>query len=685
MLVLIAWVILAGRLRQIFAVAPLHAAQKRGQMRCSLDIHQDKAEANTKNHGLGRLQMVFFRLFDVMRDFFGRGLLIATISACIVVGLAPSAGASKPPDVFASLVAYRTLEGWVRAWEEPEEAQAIDPAGTGGASVTLRLSGRVIGRGSSFAGDDTAELGTMIWRATREAMEQASERSPIERDATRDEQLKQQAPRVTIDLEVANELVPLPIATLPVVLSELSPGYHGVAARVGKRVSGVFPGVYLAANRTPAQALAASLAELDLPAVTVGDPRLSLSQLRMDSGVVLYSFTTQRIAQPAAELAPVFLYRGSRLVTLDEVKPSSLHNAAMRIARHIESHHLGRDAAHGLYGTYKPWLNSPEGVAGPFEQALAAFALARYAISLAADNAVREPVYVLARSIAHDLSIIDAQETSPASSPRAAAAFIVAHAELLNDPNMKEQGLGQPVAALAAQCKAVVAEHAQRALEANEALNDPALAFVAYALSRDTIDGVESQELARRLVRRLFRDTPAAALPAMTPWLGWAELELLEENAASIPSGAGLRELRQLVWDHQLGNADVGEDGLDLVGGIVFTRGRIRLPDWQTIRPVALLATMLADDRLTSPAETPAEVARLSASLRFVLQLMVPREAGFLFLDERRAIGGVALSSWDQRLTLEASAMGLLTLTEAIEAFDSAGERLRRERPVEEQ
>ena len=168
-------------------------------------------------------------------------------------------------------------------------------------------------------------------------------------------------------------------------------------------------------------------------------------------------------------------------------------------------------------------------------------------------------------------------------------------------------------------------------------------------------------------VRALLRETPPGEAVSLLPWIGWAELDLAGD-AADIPSEIALRDVRSMVWRHQLQPADVGEDGRDLVGGVVFTRGRAPLPSWQTMRPLAFLATMFGDDRLTDAADVPDEATRPLASLRFVMQLAVGDAEMHMFRDRARALGGVRLAPWDQRQTLEASSLALLTLSEAIHA-----------------
>ena len=94
-------------------------------------------------------------------------------------------------------------------------------------------------------------------------------------------------------------------------------------------------------------------------------------------------------------------------------------------------------------------------------------------------------------------------------------------------------------------------------------------------------------------------------------------------------------------------------DSPDLLGGIVFTAARNPLPTWQAARPVAFAATMLADPRLTPPAQVSEQTAALMRSLRFLMQLTADDAGLHMFRDRERALGGVREAPWNQRMPLQ--------------------------------
>ncbi len=94
------------------------------------------------------------------------------------------------------------------------------------------------------------------------------------------------------------------------------------------------------------------------------------------------------------------------------------------------------------------------------------------------------------------------------------------------------------------------------------------------------------------------------------------------------------------------------------------------MPTWQSARPLAFVATMLGDPRLTDSGEVVKEQARLLPSLRFLKQLDADGAAGQMFLTPDRARGGIRAAVWDQRQPADATSLTLLTVCEALRALD---------------
>jgi hypothetical protein len=131
------------------------------------------------------------------------------------------------------------------------------------------------------------------------------------------------------------------------------------------------------------------------------------------------------------------------------------------------------------------------------------------------------------------------------------------------------------------------------------------------------------------------------------------------------------------VLTHQITPEDAGEQSPDLVGGVVFTRGRAPLPTWHTMRPLIALAAIARDPRLTPDREVPAAIADLRPSLRFLLNLMVSKTEAAMLPEPDRALGGVREALWSPRITPETASMALLSILESLEAADRAAARTR--------
>jgi len=588
-----------------------------------------------------------------MTTLWGRVLLGLAILA-LFSPLAAAQGAEQvsPRD---ALALHQTISEWVREWSVPESA-AAPVSGMTGVCVTLRFGGQVVGRGTVMADDGSAAA-----KATRAAIAEASVAMPVARDALRRERLLEMAPLVTVDVQAAGALVPTQARTLAEAGASASPGYHGVAARVGRRIEAVFPGTTLATNSSSSEAMASIVTELLGPAASLGDPRVSLKDLEEREGLKLYRFEALHLAQTAPQAPPVFLYRGDRLATLADVAPAKLDDLGDAMARHLAQRFFPGDAALGFLNMYEPWTGDYEEplVAPAFEQGLAALALARWA-RVNDDAAAR----AAAQRALTELAKVHASEEAPEADLVAAAAFTLAWIELGDDAPKSAK-------AAARRCAGALRDW----MEAGEPLAETgaARAAVAAAAMAELARGSDLVAIERSgaeaIVREILRTTDAGSLPALMPWIVWAESTLAPEDEP-IKSAPALRSFRDAAWAHQVAPADVGPDGQDLVGGIVFTRGGGALPSWQTLRPLAGLATMLGERRLTTEEELPMEAARLLLSLRFTRQLAAGEATAHMYADGERARGGVRLAPWDQRMPLEATALGLLTVAEALASFE---------------
>jgi hypothetical protein len=581
----------------------------------------------------------------------------------------------SPPAPAEAMRSYAEVESWVRAWRAPERAEGL-PAVTG-AAVTLRLSGSILGRGSAVSARVEGEA-DVIRAATAQALEEATARMPVERDALFEESLRAMAPSLTISLELAGPLVPLTVREYADVSMTVAAGAEGVGARIGERVDGLFPGTMLANSTEPGAALSAVVSRL------TGDPRLGLKRpadLTAEHGAVFYRFRTVHLAQTAPGTTPEFLHRGGRLVDRRELNSAGLREWADGMADHLMRRQWAGPERLGTGGTYHPVTGLTEpAFAGPAEQALVALALVQYSESMSPSRERWEGARAAAERLMRDLAVVEEGEVDPLMQPAAVgAAWVVLRALSIEQPSG-----GLPT--MRAEHQELRAFFARLGTEMDRWEDDLSVvppeqrAVAVWAISRRAMEHRKHHENLERAIRTLYRETQPGMMVTHMPWLGWAEMTLARLKAepvaaAELPSAAALREMREQVWNHQLMEDVLSIERLDLAGGIVFTASRNPLPSWHGARPLAFIATMLGDERLTDSGEFPRELHHLLGSLRFLRQLSAGEAEGHMYRTPRRAMWGVRGSVWDQRMAPEATAITLLTVCETVRSLQAVRER----------
>ena len=577
---------------------------------------------------------------------------IAAIAACLLAQTAQSAPPAPVIAPTAAMEAHRTVTSWIRSTNVPADPPSIDLEGVTAVSVTLRRSGRVIGRGTEVASPNSPAEALQL--AASQAWIEASEQLREVNDALHADRLSDAVQALTIDLELAGQWTPIGGASFADASRQVSPGIEGVGARVGGRLVAVFPGTMHSSNRTAGQAMLSASGALDLPP-------LPLLQLRTDHNLVVYRYPVTRLAQIDPLSAPIFLFRGGRITPASDVTSASLNAFADQLARNILSRHWPSAEPLGLMDTIRPWMGgyADPVVASPRSQSLAILALTRWS-SLSAEPEVR---FRTVRALLSELAAIDETETDPATELTSAAMTLYTINESLRSGVWKNQALPSDLNDLRTRCRSAV----ETGIGAASTIDPPVLALVVCAAATD--DSFDRSEV-EQVIRSLFRDAPPQELPALSPWLGWAEIALHEEDAR-LPSTIALREHRSILWRHQISSTGVGADEPDLLGGIVFTASRHPEPNWQTARALALIATMLGDDRLTKPDERLPEIVNLTRSIRFLMELAIDEtDAALVPITASTGVGAVRMSLTDQRAPLDAAAMTLLTTCETINAFD---------------
>ncbi len=464
-----------------------------------------------------------------------------------------------------------------------------------------------------------------------------------------------------LSVEIAGEPTPLLIDEIEQANLEVAPGLEGVGA-IMPNGEGVwmFPSQQLALGLSPGDALASCVSK------ATGDPALGVvpaRTLRTDRGITLVKFPIVHAAQLAPDAVPTLLYRGHQIVDTSQITYRELVLSAERVATHLASRFNAAERAD--LGTYAPVTGASTPASDPeLAMQLTFAALIEY-------TRIGHPEWRgnLVRQW------LDSVESVQGASLVARAAAVVAGERVLalnEDPAIEAE--------IRAKLTPVAVEVTKAFDETkgfSSVIPPAARGLVACALVRAARAAREPQRaevlnLARAGVQRAFTDTPPGELVSQMPWLGWAAQELADlDGAKEIASAPALRSMRDRVWEHQLTPADAGAEGLDLVGGIVFTRGPAMLPTAATGRPIAFLAGALADARLTTDQERPGQIVRLIGALRFLRQLQADESTLWMYRERIRAAGGVRAAPWDHKMTADASVYTLLAYTRAITALDA--------------
>ncbi|HYE02161.1 MAG TPA: hypothetical protein VD963_02880 [Phycisphaerales bacterium] len=583
-------------------------------------------------------------------------LAILALGLCLAPGSARGAhGAAGGPEPVAALgpaaafAAYRAVERVVRGWDDPESLRGELPA-VPGCSVQLRYGGRLAGRGTAMTAGTAAEPSSaVIITALRAAMGEVEERLPVPNDLLAEEHRRERSANLAISVEFAGPAVAVRALTYAQAESELAWGLDGVAVSAGERVEAVFPAMMLVTGTPPARAISAAASALLGGGEGVSEPR----DLASRHGAKVWRMRTTHLAQATPRAEPVFLHRGGRLARLEEMDRAGLREFAGGLAAHLSAHAPRAGAAAWAGDVYDPVRDALAPSDPVLSAAVAVLALRGHLALMGDADPESDRIGEAVRAYEQELR---RGARARRGDPLALAALGVA------DVNEAD---------IAGGLEGAYSEATGFA----ETVPEGARGFVALALVARGAPGAESA------VRRVYRETPPGRLVGQMPWLGLAELRLADRGKtpgarAHVAADVALRHMRAHVWDHQVGQIAAGSDHPDLVGGIVFTASPGREPSWHGAKPVAFLAMMVRDDRLTDPGERHGELARLLSSVRFLRQLAADEAACWMYADPELAMGGVRGSAWDQTMRSEATSLTLLAVCETIRSLDAlAGRR----------
>lgn len=562
---------------------------------------------------------------------------------------------------------YLLVDQWVRKGQVPRSEDLVASSRKLAAvSVTLRINGRVIGRGSAGSLIPNQSLLSI---AARAAIGDARGSLP-EKDEPGWEQARQEArASMVLSVELSGELVEIPSSELQAPGFGLTPGSEGIGLRQGDQIEVMSIEEMLVHAFEPEQAVRALAVRL------TGDGSIALEPLDeiLDMGFRIYRFEQTSLGQPGVGKGAVFFDRGGRIIDAGEINTREIERFAEGLSKHIQGLRWGGVEQYGLMGSFDPVSGRHATPMGePFDQAIGALALLRYG-SIGQDES-----HIQAREVGRELLIhlaaVEPGEQAISKNVLASCVCVGALAEL-GDGAMENT---EQLLALRDRVIGAVEHSYTEASGFDQSIPKGARGLVAWALVRGAqMDPRIEHDDAIGAVRSVFRSTPAGQLVGQMPFLGWAELEAAGEG--DIPAAAVLDEMRAQVYEHMLRPRDLEWKDRDLQGGIVFTASGQPLPSWHGLRPMSFVATMLGDARLTRGTAVsgvvPKEISELVQAIRFVRQLAATDPVTHMYTRPERAKWGIRSSLWDQQMSIESSAMGLMMMTEMLRSMEQISMR----------
>ncbi len=627
----------------------------------------------------------------------GNTLCIAGIM--LLLGALTAAVADQP--IIAPLLdgsnaeqASLMVELWLADGKIPSPDQLKDKAvpvrGLVGVCVTLRSSGIMVGKGDVLRDDlgtvdQPTDLTAMVQRAAGTAFESLQHslldnnlRMVIEgRSIAAPPKLsiKDVAGRVSVDVQLAYNVEPIrlsPTDSPQRVYSRFAPDYHGLLAEDdhGRRAT-IWPGNALAENTTPASQLVQLASQL-------GRPPLDARTLGRPKGLKLWRFEVYHVVPPVQGASYMQLVRGNMLQPPQALNEQALKDLALTMATHLQQLFTSDGEVRGTYhpssGRYDPQLAEPN------QALLAAYALTRYVRherQLRPDDHMLAEMNRQAQNLAVRLeqSVADGSlATTPATCSLIMLTVIdnsvpPRHTDVRDRMIERLLGLLQDDGSFHNATDA----KARAVNDSVQALSVAALA-AAYAQTRrsDLVDPL------RHALDQLWNQTQGNPNINALPWLAFTQDrvgELLADDDAHIKQkqqrDTALGQLaHKLLGQQVVDSPRVGPD--DVIGGFELNSGPIDSPpnpNWTTAPLLSFLSIATRHPEIRGHDEM-GWLLSAALSARFLRQLQFDMAGCYYVRSPQETLGGIRLALWDNRLTLDATAMSLLAVTDLQETLD---------------
>jgi hypothetical protein len=603
-------------------------------------------------------------------------LLLLLSLAAFFFGPPQSNGSSLAQDESTTIA--DAIDAWlhIRPWIDELHVPPARPGELGpeltGVSLMLRFQGRIIGVGEAHdLGPET--LRQAVIAAVRDA--RASQRVkdlPFE-------MIESVGSQACVEIELPLQPQPLLGETFDDVIASIRPGIDGLAVRRGTNWSWSFPGRMQAFGlaERPERVLIRLLRELGLP------PKNPVELRRIDD-VEFYRFKVIVLTQETPESMPFESIRGAQLVP----RPMELQALARTLAEGAASNlltHLASDptkdvgdipgaerlADLGLFGDYEVSNDSYKPmVAPPGEQALTAWALARYSAEYRdLPPETRSEIRRIAGLILDRLGTVDPVEQDPMADERCIPLILLSGLALYDQKENHDPELAQPPIIAKARDRFLAQIDRPEDGQPEVNLSVRALeALAACGLSRET-NPIISPEKAAKMLESVWRTTAPDQLIGVLHFLILAD-RTLSPNPNLASHQAASQHLIEAAIVNQIGHEEslvaIELPARDLLGGFVLSGSPRATSGASSLRPALALAAATRNGLIPAPERRLAWQTSLELALRFARQLQIDETQGYRTPAPVRARGGLKSAPWSNLSRLSDTALALLLATEIL-------------------
>ena len=520
------------------------------------------------------------------------------------------------------------------------------------AGVVLRLQGRPVGQAWAR---QTADHSSCLALALLKALALANEdrilaHLPAQERANAARQL-------SLEIELVGDTRPFTGDRIDTLAARIDNGREAMAIRAGDRWAFSLPSLQQSLNQTQLPWYT-----MVLMAREVGVDAGSDKKFKLPDGVVMYRADTRRLAQIAAK-APAFeVSRAMLTVPLAQITNSALDQMAVAIAAHLETRIRNSDGlsketletlqALGPAGEYQPALGVvAQPVCAPLEQAMGAFAMARFA-QMNFPEIDRAAAREFAIFTLQSLQQVVGQEKNPLDNLAAMATCLLACQSLTHStPDWADSASKEWEKVLHAKVTAAFALNDQTDLQT--------WALCAAALAQQS-----PTEVARAL-DTAWQIRPVEKLLSASPWMLMAE-QRVGASSDHARAKEACELLQIMLVQNQLSRALNPDLAADLEGGWPIIANGASGATAQSSRPTLTMALAL-DPKLfpASPSTAKQNLDSLKLGLRFLKQLQVDQSGCYAFRDPAKSMGGIRAAPWDSNQPLGANATTLLAVLES--------------------